>query len=154
MLKFFVSTILSLSFFAQPAHGQSNPAGANAAELPAANSSSSSAANTAASSVSAIASSGSNAAAALKLAAQRESLTDGSVETFRQSLEQVGIAHMVAERRAQLRRDTDKLVALTAELKQHVEKSGPDILSMDVIKKAAEIQKLAKSVEDKMKNAY
>jgi hypothetical protein len=45
-------------------------------------------------------------------------------------------------------------VALTAELKQHVDKTGPNILSMDVIKKAAEIQKLAKSVEEKMKNAY
>jgi hypothetical protein len=53
-----------------------------------------------------------------------------------------------------LRIDTEKLVALTAELKQHVDKTGANILSMDVIKKAQEIQKLAKSVQDKMKNAY
>jgi hypothetical protein len=64
------------------------------------------------------------------------------------------IARMVTERQAQLRRDTEKLVALTAELKAHVDKAGNNILSMDVIKKAAEIQKLAKSVEEKMKNAY
>jgi hypothetical protein len=35
-----------------------------------------------------------------------------------------------------------------------VEKTNANILSMDVIKKAQEIQKLAKSVQDKMKNAY
>jgi hypothetical protein len=45
-------------------------------------------------------------------------------------------------------------VALTAELKEHVDKTGGNILSMEVIKKAQEIQKLAKSVQDKMKNAY
>ena len=45
-------------------------------------------------------------------------------------------------------------MALTAELKQHVDKAGANILSMDVIKKEQEIQKLAKSVQDKMRNAY
>jgi hypothetical protein len=64
------------------------------------------------------------------------------------------IAHVIAQRQNQLRLDTEKLVALTAELKQHVDEAGVNILSMDVIKKAQEIQKLAKSVQDKMKNAY
>jgi hypothetical protein len=64
------------------------------------------------------------------------------------------IARGIAERQAQLRSDTEKLVALTAELKQHVDKAGASILSMDVIKKAQEIQKLAKSVQDKMRNPY
>jgi len=64
------------------------------------------------------------------------------------------IARGIAERQAQLRSDTEKLVALSAELKQHVDKAGANILSMDVIKKAQEIQKLAKSVQDKMRNAY
>ena len=45
-------------------------------------------------------------------------------------------------------------VANTAELKQHVDKAGMNVLSMEVIKKAQEIQRLAKSVQDKMKNAY
>jgi hypothetical protein len=69
-------------------------------------------------------------------------------------LEQTMITRVIAQRHAQLRLDTDKLVALTAELKQHVDQAGANILSMDVIKKAQEIQKLAKSVQDKMKNAY
>lgn len=64
------------------------------------------------------------------------------------------IARGIAERQAQLRSDTEKLVSLTAELKQHVDKADANILSMDVIKKAQEIQKLAKSVQDKMRNAY
>jgi len=63
-------------------------------------------------------------------------------------------AHTFAERQLQLRLDTAKLVALTAELKQQVDKTGLNLLSLDVIKKAQEIQKLAKSVQDKMKYGY
>lgn len=71
-----------------------------------------------------------------------------------QQMQRAMIARGIAERQAQLRSDTEKLVSLTAELKQHVDKAGANILSMDVIKKAQEIQKLAKSVQDKMRNAY
>jgi len=71
-----------------------------------------------------------------------------------QQMQRAMIARGIAERQAQLRSDTEKLVALSAELKQHVDKAGANILSMDVIKKAQEIQKLAKSVQDKMRNAY
>jgi hypothetical protein len=66
--------------------------------------------------------------------------------------EQAG--RLFIERQRQLRVDTQKLVALTAELKEQVDKTNVNILSMDVVKKAAEIQKLAKSVQDKMKNGY
>jgi hypothetical protein len=55
------------------------------------------------------------------------------------------------ERQAALRSDTDKLVKLAGELKGYVEKSNENILSMDVLKKAEEIEKLAHSVKDKMK---
>ena len=58
------------------------------------------------------------------------------------------------QRQAQLRIDTAKLVALTNELQQQVNKTDINILSLDVIKKTQEIQKLAKSVQDKMKNGY
>jgi hypothetical protein len=71
-----------------------------------------------------------------------------------QQAEQAQMARLLAERDAQLRLDTLKLVALTAELKEHVDKTGINILSMDVIKKAREIEKLAKSVQDKMRHAY
>ena len=61
---------------------------------------------------------------------------------------------MFLERQIALRRDTEKLLSLAAELKQNVDKTGPSILSLDVIKKAQEIERLAKSVKDKMKDAY
>jgi hypothetical protein len=96
----------------------------------------------------------SDSAQVLKVSVTREAARNEFSANPAEQIEQASIAHVIAERQAQLRRDTEKLVALTAELKQHVDKSGPNILSMDVIKKAAEIQKLAKSVEDKMKNAY
>jgi hypothetical protein len=86
--------------------------------------------------------------------AEREAMNNGSSSSPQQRLEREQIARLVAERQAQLRIDTEKLVALTAELKQHVDKAGANILSMDLIKKAQEIQKLAKSVQDKMRNAY
>jgi len=54
-------------------------------------------------------------------------------------------------RQITLKQDTDKLLQLATELKQNVDRTGPDILSMDVVKKAQEIEKLAKSVKDKMK---
>jgi hypothetical protein len=54
-------------------------------------------------------------------------------------------------RQIALKQDTDKLLELATELKQNVDRSGPDILSLDVVKKAQEIEKLAKSVKDKMK---
>jgi hypothetical protein len=55
------------------------------------------------------------------------------------------------ERQAQLQRDTDNLVKLANELKQYVDRSTENTLSLDVVKKAEEIEKLARSVKDKMK---
>ena len=55
------------------------------------------------------------------------------------------------ERVAALKSDTDKLLKLSTELKSYVDKSNENVLSVDVVKKAEEIEKLAKSVKDKMK---
>jgi hypothetical protein len=55
------------------------------------------------------------------------------------------------ERVAALKNDTDKLLRLSVELKQSVDKSDENVLSVDVIKKAEEIEKLARSVKDRMK---
>jgi len=95
-----------------------------------------------------------NAVQVQKMAAEREATNNSLSNDPHQLLQQELITRIVADRQSQLRVDTEKLVALTAELKQHVDKAGANILSMDVIKKAQEIQKLAKSVQDKMRNAY
>lgn len=55
------------------------------------------------------------------------------------------------DRQAQLQRDTDSLLKLANELKQSVDKSNENTLSLDVVKKAEEIEKLAHSVKEKMK---
>ena len=55
------------------------------------------------------------------------------------------------DRQKTLKDDTDKLVKLAAELKEYVDKSNENVLSVDVIKKADQIEKLAHSVKEKMK---
>ena len=55
------------------------------------------------------------------------------------------------ERHADLKRDTDQLLKLATELKEYVDKSNENVLSLNVLKKAEQIEKLAHSVKDKMK---
>jgi hypothetical protein len=55
------------------------------------------------------------------------------------------------ERQQDIRKDTEKLLELATELKQAVDKSNKDTLSLDVVRKAEEIEKLAKTVKNKMK---
>jgi hypothetical protein len=55
------------------------------------------------------------------------------------------------ERQVQLQRDTDNLLKLATELKKYVDKTNENTLSLEVVKKAEEIEKLAHSVKEKMK---
>jgi len=55
------------------------------------------------------------------------------------------------ERQKQLIADTQKLLSLANELKADVDKSSKDTLSLDVVRKADEIEKLAHNVKEKMK---
>lgn len=55
------------------------------------------------------------------------------------------------ERQQDLKQDTEKLLQLATELKLAVDKSSENTLSMDVIKKAEQIEKLSKSVQKKMR---
>ncbi len=72
-------------------------------------------------------------------------------DTARQEKEMAKKANQ--ERQAQLKRDTDKLFQLSTELKQYVDKTNENVLYLDVIKKADEIEKLAHSVKVKMKGS-
>ena len=58
---------------------------------------------------------------------------------------------MNQKRQEDLKRDADKLLQLATELKDDVNRTNENVLSIDVIKKADEIEKLAKSVREKMK---
>ena len=55
------------------------------------------------------------------------------------------------KRQQAIKKDTDKLLELATELKQYVDKTNEHTLSVDVIKKAEEIEKLAHTVKEKMK---
>ena len=55
------------------------------------------------------------------------------------------------ERQALLKADTDKLLKLSTGPKEYVDKTNENVLSLDVLKKAEEIEKLAKSVKEKMR---
>ena len=57
------------------------------------------------------------------------------------------------DRQKQLVADTERLLNLANELKTEVDKSNKDTLSLDVIKKADEIEKLAHTVKEKMKGS-
>lgn len=55
------------------------------------------------------------------------------------------------QRQEEIRHDTQKLFQLASDLKAAVEKTDENVMSLDVIKKAEEVEKLAKKVKEKMK---
>lgn len=57
------------------------------------------------------------------------------------------------KRQQDIHDDTEKLFQLASELKEAVGKSNENLLSLDVVRKAEEVEKLAKKVKDKMKEA-
>lgn len=59
------------------------------------------------------------------------------------------------ERQSSLKKDSEELLKLATELKQSVDQTTSHTLSVEVIRKAQEIEKLAKNVREKMKgNQY
>jgi hypothetical protein len=56
------------------------------------------------------------------------------------------------ERQKKLIADTDHLLALATQLKADMDKTTKDTMSIEVIKKAEEIEKLAHSVKERMKS--
>ncbi len=55
------------------------------------------------------------------------------------------------ERQSSLKKDSEELLKLATELKQSVDQTTSHTLSVEVIRKAQEIEKLAKNVREKMK---
>ena len=56
-----------------------------------------------------------------------------------------------AERKKQIADDSAKLLKMAFDLKAEVDKTNKDTLSLDVIRKAEAIEKLARDVKEKMK---
>jgi len=57
------------------------------------------------------------------------------------------------KRQQDIREDTDKLFQLATELKAAVDKTNENLLSLEVVRKADEVEKLAKKVKEKMKES-
>ena len=75
----------------------------------------------------------------------------GPVEPISPQLQEQQERSRNSDRQKRLVADTDKLLALATQLKQDVDKTNKDVLSVDVVKKADEIEKLAHSVKERMK---
>ncbi|PYX47545.1 MAG: hypothetical protein DMG79_13670 [Acidobacteria bacterium] len=58
------------------------------------------------------------------------------------------------QRQVEIKRDTEKMYQLTAELKEYLEKADQGIMSTDALKKAEQIEKLAHGVKSKMKQSF
>jgi glutamine synthetase type III len=58
------------------------------------------------------------------------------------------------QRQIEIRHDTEKMAELTQELKDYLEKTDQSVMSLDAIKKAEQIEKLAHSVKSKMKQSF
>jgi hypothetical protein len=58
------------------------------------------------------------------------------------------------QRQVEIRRDTEKMAALTQELKDYLQQAGQGVMSVDALKKAEQIEKLAHSVKSKMKQSF
>jgi len=56
-----------------------------------------------------------------------------------------------ASQRKQLKADAERLLKLATDLKAEVDKTTKDTMSVDVIRKADEIEKLARGIEQQMK---
>ena len=58
------------------------------------------------------------------------------------------------KRQQDIKNDTDKLFQLATELKAAVDKSNENIFSVEVVRKAEQVEKLAKKVKENMKEAF
>jgi hypothetical protein len=70
-----------------------------------------------------------------------------------QALDQAKEANQLRiQRQKQLVAESDKLLELSADLKTRIDNSAPDRLSVDSLKEAAEIEKLAHKLRQQMKD--
>ena len=58
------------------------------------------------------------------------------------------------QRQAEVRRDSEKMAQLIADLNDYLQKNEQGVVSVDAIKKAEQIEKLAHSVKSKMKQSF
>jgi hypothetical protein len=81
---------------------------------------------------------------------QRDQRPDPGVEARDKMIKEMA-KQANLKRQEELKRDTEKLLQLANELKAYVDKTNENVMSVQVVKKTEEIEKLARSVREKMK---
>ncbi len=72
---------------------------------------------------------------------------------YAQSLDQAKAANELRiQRQKHLIAESDRLLELSTDLKKRIDNSAPDRLSVDSLKEAAEIERLAHKLHEQMKN--
>jgi len=79
------------------------------------------------------------------------SSADSTPDPMRATMKEQMIRDANIQRHKKMLDDANKMVQLANELKADVEKTQKDELSLEVMKKAAEVEKLAHDVQQKMK---
>jgi len=74
-------------------------------------------------------------------------------DPFQKEMQDRQVKEANKKRQQDIKKDTDKLFELATELKAAVDKTNENMLSLDVIKKAEQVEKLAKKVKENMKEA-
>jgi len=83
---------------------------------------------------------------------QEQESASGATSSPDIAFEQRRMRALNAERQKELVADTDRLLKLTAELETEVKKNKSTSLAPDQLRQLARIEKLARSVKDKMSN--
>jgi len=78
-------------------------------------------------------------------------LDKGMEQSNHDRFEEQAAKARTSERFKRIQSDTEKLLQLSTELKVDVDRSTKNEMSMDVIRKAAEVEKLAHDVKERMK---
>ena len=66
-------------------------------------------------------------------------------------MQQKSQAQQQKKRFEEMKHDSERLLELATELKQYVDKTGEDILSLEVMRKAEELEKLSRQVKNNMR---
>ena len=84
--------------------------------------------------------------------AQRDAMDDPRIPSMNKSSQEKMAISRNEERQRKLVADTNQLLDLATRLKEDVDKTDKYTLSLDVVKRTAEIEKLAKSIRERMKD--
>jgi hypothetical protein len=83
--------------------------------------------------------------------ASRHALSD-DMDPMHSQLPETYVRLQNSERQRRIVNDTERLVSLTNQLKAEIADSGSDNLTPDMLRQMDEIEKLARSVKNKMRN--